>query len=85
MGLSLALQQNQWMYLNGVILVSPADYKTLRVGGPVSSALNLPYYAAAAWYHKMLPDYLQSKYLLEILPEIENFTINDLIPAFAKG
>ena len=85
MGLSLALQQNQWMYLNGVILVSPADYKTLRVGGPVSSALNLPYYAAAAWYHKMLPDDLQSKDLLDILPEIENFTINDLIPALAKG
>jgi carboxypeptidase C (cathepsin A) len=42
MGLSLELQQNQWMYLNGVILVSPADYKVLRVGGPVSSALNLP-------------------------------------------
>ena len=44
MGLSLELQQNQWMYLNGVILVSPADYKVLRVGSPISSALNLPYY-----------------------------------------
>ena len=48
MGLSLALQNQQWMYLNGVILVSPADYKVIRVGGPVSSALNLPYYTAAA-------------------------------------
>ena len=28
MGLSLALQNQQWMYLNGVIMVSPADYKT---------------------------------------------------------
>lgn len=85
MGLSLALQQNQWMYLNGVILVSPADYKTLRVGGPVSSALNLPYYAATAWHHKMLPEKLQSKDLLDVLPEVENFTINILIPALAKG
>lgn len=85
MGLSLALQQSQWMYLNGVILVSPADYKTLRVGGPVSSALNLPYYAATAWYHNMLPETLQSKDLLEILPEVEEFTINTLIPALAKG
>lgn len=85
MGLSLALQQNQWMYLNGVILVSPADYKTLRVGGPVSSALNLPYYAATAWHHKMLPETLQSKDLLEILPEVEQFTLNTLIPALAKG
>lgn len=85
MGLSLALQQNQWMYLNGVILVSPADYKTLRVGGPVSSALNLPYYAATAWHHNMLPEELQSKDLLEVLPEVEDFTINTLIPALAKG
>ena len=85
MGLSLELQQNQWMYLNGVILVSPADYKVLRVGGPVSSALNLPYFTAAAWYHNQLPEILQSKDLSEILPESEDFTINTLLPALAKG
>jgi carboxypeptidase C (cathepsin A) len=85
MGLSLALQENQWMYLNGVILVSPADYKTLRVGGPVASALNLPYYTATAWHHKMLPEALQSKDLLEILPEVEEYSINTLMPALAKG
>ena len=85
MGLSLALQENQWMYLNGVILVSPADYKTLRVGGPVASALNLPYYTAVAWHHKMLPEVLQSKDLLEILPEVEEYSINTLMPALAKG
>jgi carboxypeptidase C (cathepsin A) len=85
MGLALELQQNQWMYLNGVIMVSPADYKVLRVGGPVSSALNLPYYTATAWHHKKLPEALQSKDLLDILPEAEDFTINTLIPALAKG
>ncbi|MDC1259653.1 carboxypeptidase [Flavobacteriaceae bacterium] len=85
MGLALELQQNQWMYLNGVIMVSPADYKVLRVGGPVSSALNLPYFTATAWHHKKLPEALQSKDLLEILPEAEDFTINTLIPALAKG
>jgi carboxypeptidase C (cathepsin A) len=85
MGLSLELQQNQWMYLNGVILVSPADYKVLRVGGPVSSALNLPYYTATAWYHNKLPEALQSKDLLEILPESEAYAIDTLIPALAKG
>ena len=85
MGLSLELQNSQWMYLNGVILVSPADYKVLRVGGPLASSLNLPYYTAAAWYHKMLPPELQSKDLLDILPEAENFAINDLMPAIAKG
>ena len=85
MGLSLALQNQQWMYLNGVIMVSPADYKVIRVGGPVSDALNLPYFTAAAWHHKALPAALQGKDLLEILPEAEEFTINSLIPALAKG
>jgi len=85
MGLALELQNNQWLYLNGVILVSPADYKVLRVGGPLASSLNLPYYTAAAWYHKQLPERLQSKDLLDILPEAEAFAINELIPAIAKG
>ena len=85
MGLSLALQNQQWMYLNGVIMVSPADYKVIRVGGPVSEALNLPYYTAAAWYQKALPAALQQKDLLEILPESEEFTLNTLIPALARG
>jgi len=85
MGLSNRLQSSQWMYLNGVIMVSPADYKVLRTGGPVSSAINLPYYTAAAWYHKALPPALQNKDLLEILPESEDYAINTLIPALAKG
>jgi carboxypeptidase C (cathepsin A) len=85
MGLALELQNSQWMYLNGVIMVSPADYKVLRTGGPVSSSLNLPYYTAAAWYHKMLPTELQNKDLLEILPEVERFAVNELIPAISKG
>ena len=85
MGLSAELQERQWMYLNGVIMVSPADYKVIRVGGPVSSALNLPYYTAAAWYHKQLDSDLQQKDLTDILPEVEEFTINKLIPALSKG
>lgn len=85
MGLSLALQNQQWMYLNGVIMVSPADYKVIRTGGPVSDAINLPYYTAAAWHHKALPLALQSKDLTEILPESEAYAVNTLIPALAKG
>ncbi|THV57948.1 carboxypeptidase [Flagellimonas alvinocaridis] len=85
MGLSLALQNQQWMYLNGVIMVSPADYKVFRDNDPVSSALNLPYFAATAWHHKALPSALQSKDLLEVLPEVEAYTINTLLPAIAKG
>lgn len=85
MGLSAALQENERMYLNGVIMVSPADYKVISAGGPVSSALNLPYYAAAAWFHKQLPSDLQQKDLTDVLPEVEDFTISKLIPALAKG
>jgi len=84
-GLALELQEKQWMYLNGVILVSPADYKVFNSDPAVSSSLNLPYFTAAAWYHKMLPDELQQKDLLEILPESENYTINTLMPALARG
>lgn len=85
MGLSLALQNQQWMYLNGVIMVSPADYKVIKNSGPVAEAINLPYYTAAAWHHKVLPAELQNKDLLDILPESEAYTINELIPALAKG
>ncbi|MFD1015243.1 S10 family peptidase [Winogradskyella rapida] len=85
MGLSLELQNKQWMYLNGVIMVSPADYKVLRTGGPLASSLNLPYYAATAWYHNRLPEALQQKDLLDVLPEVEEFALNDLMPAIAKG
>ncbi len=85
MGLAAELQNKQWMYLNGVIMVSPADYQVLRTGGSVDYAINLPYYTAAAWYHKMLPSKLQNKDLLEILPEVEKYAINTLLPALAKG
>ncbi len=84
-GLALELQDQQWMYLNGVILVSPADYKAFQSDPAISSALNLPYFAATAWHHKMLPEALQQKDLLEILPEVEDFAINQLMPAIAKG
>jgi len=83
-GLALELQNAQWMYLNGVVLVSPTTLGIER-NGPVDQALMLPYFAATAWYHKMLAPELQQKDLTAILPEVENFTINQLIPAMAKG
>ena len=83
-GLALALQSEQWMYLNGVILVSPTGLGIER-GGPVAMALHLPYYTATAWYHKALGPELQQKDLSAILPEVEDFTINKLIPALSKG
>jgi carboxypeptidase C (cathepsin A) len=83
-GLALELQNAQWMYLNGVILVSPTELGIDR-GGPVQEALKLPYFAATAWYHKKLPADLQQKDLNEVLPEVEKFTIDELIPALSRG
>jgi len=83
-GLSLELQNRHWMYLNGVILVSPTDLGIKREG-PTSAALRVPYMAATAWYHKKLPADLQSKDLTAFLPEVEAFTVNELMPAIAQG
>ncbi|MEY2905268.1 MAG: hypothetical protein RJA52_1284 [Bacteroidota bacterium] len=83
-GLAHELQNSQWMYINGVILVSPVELGIKR-DGPVDAANRLPYFAAAAWYHKALPENLQKRDLDELLPEVESFTINELIPAMAMG
>ncbi|GAB3659741.1 carboxypeptidase [Echinicola sediminis] len=83
-GLVNRLQSNQWMYFNGVVLVSPTDLGIER-SGPVAAANYLPYYTATAWYHGVLEPSLQEKDLEEILPEVEAFTIDELVPAMVKG
>ncbi len=83
-GLALELQENQWMYLNGIILVSPTTLGIER-GVASEAALKLPYFAATAWFHKMLASDLQKKDLTDMLPEVENFTMNELLPAISKG
>lgn len=88
-GLSYALQGRQWMYLNGVILVSPTelgiDSGDGRRAGPLGAALRLPYFTAAAWYHNKLPSNLQRKDLTDLLPIVEDYAINELMPVIAKG
>jgi len=83
-GLAKELQNNHWMYLNGVILVSPTGLGIKR-DGPVNEALSLPYYAATAWHHKLLPAELQKRDLNEVLAEVETFTLNEFIPVLSKG
>ena len=84
-GLAHRLQDNQWMFLNGVILVSPAHINVMFSDQPLSAIVNLPYFTATAWYHKALPDQLQQKDLTEILPEAEEFAVKELLPALARG
>ena len=85
-GLAGRLQNNHWMYLNGVILVSPTGLG-LRPEGPEPRAnvLKLPYYTAAAHYHGKLAPSLQSRDLEELLPEVEAFAIDEFLPALARG
>ena len=83
-GLALELQERRWMYLNGVILVSPTDIGIER-SGIVKAANRLPYFTAAAWYHKQLPADLQGQDLTDVLPAAEAFTQNELLPALARG
>jgi carboxypeptidase C (cathepsin A) len=83
-GLAGRLQSAHWMFLNGVVLVSPTGLGISR-DGPVGDALSLPYYAATAWYHRQLPPDLQERDLAEVLPEVERFTIEEYIPALAHG
>ncbi|CCQ09871.1 Carboxypeptidase-related protein [Pseudoalteromonas luteoviolacea B = ATCC 29581] len=83
-GLAHELQNAQWMYLNGVVLVSPTEIGIERQG-PVEAANRLPYFAATAWYHKALSEDLQQKPLLSFLEDVELFTLNKYLPALAKG
>lgn len=85
-GLARQLQNSHWMYLNGVILVSPTGMGLEPPAmTPRSEILKLPYYAATAWYHEVLSEDLQSQDLYDILPMVEEFTINEYLPAVAKG
>ncbi|MBD1580807.1 S10 family peptidase [Pseudoalteromonas sp. S16_S37] len=83
-GLARELQQAHWWFLNGVVLVSPTDIGIERQG-PVKAANRLPYFAATAWHHKVLPAKLQQKDLTEVLSEVERFTLDQYLPALAKG
>jgi carboxypeptidase C (cathepsin A) len=86
MGLAHELQQNQWLYLNGVVLVSPADYELrYESGGIILPTVDFPYFSATAWYHNKLNKNLQEKSLEEIIETSEDFAYNELLPALAKG
>jgi carboxypeptidase C (cathepsin A) len=86
MGLAHELQQNQWLYLNGVVLVSPADYELrYESGGIILPTVDFPYFTATAWYHNRLNDDLQSKSLEEVIKISDDFAYNELLPSLAKG
>ena len=83
-GLAAQLQGRHWMYLNGVILVSPTGLGVDR-DGPVRDANYLPYFAATAWYHNQLDPALQERDLTDLLAEVEAWAMDTLLPALARG
>ncbi len=86
-GLSGYLENKLAMNLNGVILISSVlNFQTIvfTPGNNLPYVLYLPAYAAAAWYHHKLPPDLQAD-LKKTRDEVENFALNDYLPALAKG
>jgi carboxypeptidase C (cathepsin A) len=75
---------------NGVILLSQilnfsldSDFPDFNPGIDVAYQLNLPTYAASAWYHHKLPD--QHPDLQSLLTEVEHFAMNDYALALGAG
>ena len=83
-GLAYSLQEKHWIFVNGVILLSPTDLG-IDSRSINRRALTLPYMAATSWYHKALGADLQQRDLSDLLPEVEKFTVEEYIPALAWG
>lgn len=74
------------MALNGVIMVSAVfDIRTLNFaqGDDISYPLNLPTYAATAWYHNKVPNKPAS--LEKFIQESREFAENEYASALMKG
>jgi carboxypeptidase C (cathepsin A) len=87
-GLSGYLQNRHGLYLNGIVLVSAVlNFETLSSvdGNDLPYPLFLPSYTATAWYHKKLPQELQSVSLRKALDEAERFAQTDYTVALMKG
>jgi carboxypeptidase C (cathepsin A) len=87
-GLATFLQNDLGIYLNGIVLISPAlnfqclDFDT---GNDTPYWLYIPSYAATAWYHKKLSPELQSKTLDEVVALAEVWAGKDYLSALGKG
>lgn len=86
-GLSGYLQQRHGLYLNGLMLISAVlSFATLEFdpGNDLPYLLFLPTYTATAFYHRRLPEPLQSD-LRVTLAEVEEFIHRDYAPALLRG
>jgi len=84
------LETDRNVDFNGVILLSQilnfsldSDVPEFNPGIDVAYQLNLPTYAASAWYHHKLPD--QHPDLQSLLAEVEHFAMNEYAVALGAG
>ena len=88
-GLAQKLEEDYFIDLNGLILISCAlDFTTMdenSLGNDLCYILSLPSYAAAAWYHKHLPPEHQNKKLQQFLAEVEEFSLRDYAQGLLLG
>jgi carboxypeptidase C (cathepsin A) len=73
--------------LNGIVLIGTVlNLETISSrSDDMVFQLELPTYAADAWYHKKLPADLQRKDLKSVLTEVEGFALGEYATALAKG
>lgn len=86
-GLAASLQERHGMYLNGLMLISPAlNFQTFSFhpGNDLPYLLFLPAYAATAWYHQRLGEDLQRD-REATLREVEEFALGDYAAALLQG
>src|ERR1700735_3806726 len=88
--LSNILETERDVDFNGVILLSQilnfsldSDFPEFNPGIDVAYQLNLPTYAASAWYHHKLPG--SHPELAPLLTEVEHFAMNDYALALGAG
>jgi len=84
------LETDRTVDFNGIILLSQilnfsldSDFPEGNPGVDTAYQLNLPTYAATAWYHKKLPE--SHPDLKALLAEVEHFAMNDYALALEAG
>ncbi|HXX39458.1 MAG TPA: alpha/beta hydrolase fold domain-containing protein [bacterium] len=90
--LARLLQNTGTTSLNGLILISPViDFETLNTqfrnpsrSTDLAYALDIPTYAATAWYHKKLGPGLPAD-LESVVREAERWSITEYLPALVEG
>ena len=87
-GLAGHLQDRYYMELNGAVIVSGViNFQTLRFGGSndLPYITFLPSYTATAWYHKALPEAMQSQSLEAVVKQSEEFANRGYAAALLQG